>query len=105
MATDTTKISKGPCSGRATRRHPDCEAHYQAVAEYEAHHGPEARREKAKYRQEERDKLSPREQLKELDKRLGKGVGAQKERARLQTLIEAELEEKGRARPSKKEAA
>lgn len=95
---DNIKARGGPCNGRATRRHPNCDAHYAAVAEYEALHGPEARREKAKDRQEERDKLSPREQLQALDKRLGKNVGAQKERARLQRLIEAELEEKGRVR-------
>lgn len=42
------------------------------------------RREDAVKRQEIRNSLSPREQLARLDTRLGKGVGATKERARLE---------------------
>lgn len=42
-----------------------------------------ARQARAIERQEFRSKLSPAEQLMELDKRLGKGIGAAKERARL----------------------
>ncbi len=43
----------------------------------------EKRRQAAEERKAERDKLSPKEQLKLLDERLGKGQGAKKERKRL----------------------
>jgi hypothetical protein len=42
----------------------------------------------AEERQAERDKRSPKEQLAYLDKILGIGVGAKRERARLEKLIE-----------------
>lgn len=45
------------------------------------------RREDASKRQEARDKRSPQEQIALLDKRLGKGVGAQRERAKLEAQI------------------
>lgn len=93
------------CNGRATRRHPNCDAHYEAVAKYQAYHGKDARRKAAAERLEAREKLGPMEQLKELDRRLGKGVGARKERARLQALLDSLLEEKNRLRKSKKETA
>jgi hypothetical protein len=48
----------------------------------------ETRRKEAVARKKERSKLSPTEQMKRLDWRLGKGVGAQKERARLRKLME-----------------
>jgi len=47
----------------------------------------ELRRKDAIERQEERNKRSPLEQLKELDARLGIGVGAKRERARLEKLM------------------
>lgn len=48
----------------------------------------EERRREAEARQKERDQLSAEEQLARLDERLGKGVGAARERARLQALID-----------------
>lgn len=45
--------------------------------------GAEGRKARANSRAEARGKLSPREQLDELDARLGKGAGAARERARL----------------------
>ncbi len=45
------------------------------------------RQESAGVRQEERDKRSPLQQLIVLDKRLGKGQGATKERAKLLALL------------------
>ena len=50
----------------------------------------EAHREEADARQEERNKRHPREQLRLLDERLGKDLGARKERARLEGQIEKE---------------
>jgi len=48
----------------------------------------EERRKEAEARQAERDQLTPEKQLARLDERLGVGVGAAKERARLQKLID-----------------
>lgn len=45
------------------------------------------RQESAGVRQEKRDKRSPLQQLIVLDKRLGKGQGATKERAKLLALL------------------
>lgn len=50
---------------------------------YQDEHGPKARRRKAAEREEARDKRSPAEQIVLLDKRLGKNIGARKERMRL----------------------
>lgn len=47
----------------------------------------EKRQVEAAKRMEKREKLSPKQQLNKLDKRLGKGVGATKERTRLQALM------------------
>lgn len=47
----------------------------------------ERRRREAAERQFDRDTRSPKQQIKLLDKRLGKGVGAKKERKRLNAQI------------------
>ena len=46
-------------------------------------------RAQATERKEVRDKLTPTQQLRALDYRLGKGEGAVKERCRLEALIDA----------------
>ena len=46
----------------------------------------ETRQAEAEVRQEERDKRSPAEQITKLDKKLGEGKGAKKERKRLEKL-------------------
>ena len=48
----------------------------------------EESRVQAAERQESRDKLTPAQQLRALDYRLGKGEGATKERKQLENLIE-----------------
>lgn len=48
----------------------------------------ETKRENAEARQRQRDELTPEEQIKILDDRLGVGQGATKERARLAKLME-----------------
>jgi len=49
----------------------------------------EERRINAENRQAFRAKLTPKQQLEELDLRLGKGIGAKRERTRLLSLIDA----------------
>ena len=50
-------------------------------------HKREKRQEDAKKRQESRSKLSPKQQLSRLDELLGEGIGAVKERTRLQEYL------------------
>ena len=52
-------------------------------------HTREKLKKDAETRNAERAKLSPTQQLVQLDGRLGKGIGATRERARLQTIIDA----------------
>lgn len=58
------------------------------------------RREQAKDRQDVYDKLTIQERIKTLDARLGVGVGAARERAKLQKLAQQAVE-----KPSKKSKA
>lgn len=51
-----------------------------------AHH--ERRKAEAELRQESHNKLSPNAKIQQLDKRLGKGIGAKRERKRLKKLID-----------------
>ena len=46
------------------------------------------KREEAKVRQAEHDKLTPQQKIDKLDKRFGKGLGAKKERVKLSKLLE-----------------
>ncbi len=59
------------------------EAQARAREKWNATKSPEAKRARVLARQEARDSLSATEQLALLNKRLGKGIGAVKERARL----------------------
>jgi hypothetical protein len=54
----------------------------------------QSRKERAEKLAAERVKRTPKQQLEFLDKLLGPGVGAAKERARLQALIDAEAAER-----------
>lgn len=51
----------------------------------------DARRAEATERQEAWGKLSPKQQLKRLDKRLGQGQGAKRQRAKLQEQLNEEV--------------
>jgi hypothetical protein len=71
----------------------------------EANHQPchkaKFRVEEAKERQDYNDGLSPQQKLERLDVKLGKGIGAVKQRARLLALIE----NKGKPKEAKAEVA
>ena len=74
--TDTHKPGDKP-KGWFSRRHATQAQHLDAVAKYKA----------KKALRLERSPLTPRQQLDALDARLGVGVGATKERARLQAQL------------------
>lgn len=60
------------------------------------------RRTRAIERKTVRDALTPRQQLAILDQRLGKGVGAVRERARLEKLVVADMPEPEKVSTKKK---
>ena len=62
----------------------------------------EHRHEKALILTKERAKRSPQQQLDLLDERLGEGLGAKKERANLEALIQKETKQKTKQKPKKK---
>lgn len=74
--------------GWFSRRHQDNAAHSEAVQKYGKLHGKLGRAEKAQANAAKRNERSAAQQLKLLDERLGEGVGAASERARLQKLID-----------------
>ena len=68
--------------GSFSRRHDTSEAHFVAQAVYRERHSPEIVAE----RQAERATRTPAEQIALLDQRLGIGLGAVRERAKLKKL-------------------
>lgn len=66
-----------------SRRHNSAQPNRDAREFYQSMHGPDARRVKAQFRANTRGTRTAAVQLAELDARLGMGVGATKERARL----------------------
>lgn len=72
-------------AGWHSRRHQTADENHAATTRYQADHGPEARQDKAEAREMARAGRTPTQQVVTLDRRLGVGVGAVKERARLAT--------------------
>lgn len=70
-----------------TRKHPSTSKKTRRAAMRDAR--IKVAREAAEERQAASAALSPQERLDRLDRKLGKGMGACKERARLQRLLEA----------------
>jgi len=59
----------------------------EARTQWMSRHSAESKREDAEERQKLRNELTPEKQIALLDRRLGLGVGAKRERERLQALI------------------
>lgn len=76
-------------AGWFSRKHGNREAHEKARAGYLSRHSPEARQGVAEANSDARSKRTPEQQLEFLDSKLGKGVGAARERAKLQKQIDA----------------
>ncbi len=73
-----------------SRRHESRTQHDTAVEKYKSEHGRDGRKLNAEFDKAEREKLGPNAQLEQLDHRLGAGVGAKKERARLLAQLKME---------------
>lgn len=84
-----SEVAEEKKKGWHSRRHETSRENGDARAAYQAEHGPEARQRKADKREETRETRTPQEQLALLDRRLGVGVGARRERTRLQAQIDA----------------
>jgi len=73
-----------PMAGRGSRKHPEgSDAHFAHQDYWQMQKSKGARRDRAEERQAAREHRSDREQIARLDRLLGDGVGAVRERARL----------------------
>lgn len=82
--------SEAKPAGWFSRRHGTREAHEAAREGYQSRHSKPARQGVAEANQGARSARTPEQQLAFLDSKLGKGVGAKRERARLQAMIDGE---------------
>ena len=73
--------------GWFSRDHETSTAHLAAQTRWQTEHGKESKREAGAERQSERASHTPQEQITILDRRLGAGQGAVRERAKLTALI------------------
>lgn len=87
MSSENKKQAGEKRPGYHSRKHSTSQPHEEARERYQAERGPDARQRKADEREALRAELTPMEQTARLDQRLGKGMGARRERARLQALI------------------
>lgn len=88
MPKSEKQITEGPRGGSKpkgwlSRRHQTQESHDAAVAEHPYTGGYQNRCDRADENEDERAKRSAAQQIAELDRRLGVGVGAVRERAKL----------------------
>lgn len=74
-------------NGWFSNRHQADEAYRESSERWYRERSPEAKRRAVDKRADERAERSPQQQLTLLDERLGKGQGAEKERAQLEALV------------------